>query len=302
MRNIERNPLSKAVALLRWMSDSQVEQIGVRGVCRALGMAPSSAHRVIHSLTAEGLLEKDPRSGRYTFGLEFLRLAQKVKDRMPLRDIALPHMRRLVEACGEAAFVSMYSPERQEIVTVASVESNHTLRYVVELYTWKPVYVSAAGWAVMAYLSEGERAAIVARTKLAPHTENSITDAKQLERELTAVREKGYGLTRGQRIRGAVGLAAGLFNHTGAVFGGVGLSMPEQRFDPAQEKTLASLLMSCAQAITREAGGQWIGSKEQAYPGGAAALELRAGKISGRNLEANGAARNHDPKPRRVRA
>jgi IclR family acetate operon transcriptional repressor len=161
-----------------------------------------------------------------------------------------------VDACHEASFLALYNRERQEIVTVAGVESTHTLRYVVEMYKWKPIHVGAAGWAIMAFLPEAERRAVIERTGLVPVTGRSITEPHRLEEELAGVRRRGYAVTHGQRIRGAVGLAAPLFDQSGSVFGGVGISLPEQRFEPGSEGALAALLLSCTHRIMADTGGR----------------------------------------------
>lgn len=254
MQNSERNPLSKAFTLLRWMVDANIDSIGVRAAAKALGMTPSSAHRIISALVEEGLLEQQAETGRYGLGLEMIRLSHKVVDRWSLRTVALGPMRDLVMACEEAAFLNLYDGTRGEIIGVESVESNQVLRYVVELHKWKPVYVGASGWAVMAFLSPAERQAIIERSGLQPITEQSITSAAELEGQLEQVRLRGYAITHGQRIAGAVGLAVPLFGPSGRVIGSIGISMPEQRFSVGKELKLSTLLKHCAAEVMRPIG------------------------------------------------
>jgi DNA-binding IclR family transcriptional regulator len=250
----ERDPLAKGLKLLRWLMQEHLEEFGVREAAHALSLTPSSAHRLLAALLAEGFVQKNPNTGRYRLGMDVYRLAYNVIDRVPLRRLALPHMRRLVEACNEASYLGVYSRDRQEMVTVASVESTQALRYVIELYKWKPVYVGASGLAIMAFLPSAERQAIIARTRLEPVTERSITEPYRLEHELALIRERGYACTHGQRIRGAVGMAAPVFGPGGEVIGDVCLSLPEQRFEPGNEAPLAHLLMQCARDVMAEMG------------------------------------------------
>jgi DNA-binding IclR family transcriptional regulator len=240
---------------MRWVLETNHGPIGVRAAAQALHIAPSTAHALITSLVAEGYLQRsragDEKSG-YVLGHEFLMLAHKAVGRLPLRDMALPHMRALVSLCNEAAFLNVYNRDRQEFFAIASVESTHELRYVVEMYKWKPVYVSAAGWAIMAHLSRAERDEISRRTKLKALTPHSITDPVLLETHLAEVRARGYAISRGQRILGAVGLSAPIFDPQGQVIGGVGISMPEFRVDETTETRLSALLIECTRAITRD--------------------------------------------------
>lgn len=259
--NKTRDPIGKALGLLKWFMENPERTVGVRECAASFGVAPSSAHRLLNSLAHESLLHRT-EDGRFKLGLEALRLSHLVVARLPIREIALRHMRRLLETCNETLYLGIYDPARQEIFFGTSLESTHRLRYVVDTEHWVPVYVGASGLAVMAFLSDEERQSIVARTRLAPLTDRTITEPYRLEQELAEIRRKGYAFTRGQRIAGAVGLAGPLFGGNGQVVGDISMSVPEQRFDPASEPWLASQLLECCAAITREIGGS-----TKAYPG-----------------------------------
>lgn len=267
-QNRPRDPLAKGLSLLRWLMSSTRATVGVREAAEAVGLPNSTAHRLLGVLTQEGFLRHDERTGQYALALDFYRLAHIVAGRTPLQRIALPHMQRLVASCNEAAFFSLYDANRQQMVTVASVESSHALRYVVETQQWKPVHVGASGLAIMAFLPESERRRIMERTGLAPVAEFSITEPYRLERELALVRQRGHACTRGQRIPGAVGIAVPVFGPAGTVLGDVGLTIPDQRFSDAEEPHLAALLRQCADAIMAEIGGMRPPAERPALAGG----------------------------------
>jgi DNA-binding IclR family transcriptional regulator len=164
-------------------------------------------------------------------------------------------MRQLVDACNETAALSVYDPTRLQMMFAATVESSHPLRYAVELNRWAPVYAGASGLAIMAHLPSDERREIIARTRLKPITADTITEPAALERELERVRRLGYARTKGQRIAGAVGLAAPVRLGEGRVAGALALTIPQQRFDPSDEPELARLVVNFAQRVTERVGG-----------------------------------------------
>jgi IclR family acetate operon transcriptional repressor len=235
--------------------DAAWQDWGVREVAARLGVSPSSAHRLLNLLQREGWIEADGASGRYRASLEFFRSAWRVAAAFPLHRAALPVMQSLVAACNETAFLGVYEPTRMEMMFLTSVESAHPLRYVVAIQEWLPVHVGASGLAIMAFLSAAERRAIVERTRLAPVTARSVTAPDALERELETVRRRGYACSHGQRIPGAVGMAAPVWGPAGRVVGDLVLTIPEQRFDAAAEPALAGLVVAHAHRITRELGG-----------------------------------------------
>lgn len=261
MANATRDPLARSFQLLRWCIGEQLETIGVRETAAALDVAPSTAHHLLAALAAEGVLTQDRQTGRYTLGFELFHLAHHGIDQLPLRRMAMPHLRKLVGACNEAAHLSLYVRARGEIVTIAGVESTHTVRYVIDMYSWRPLHMGATGRAVLAVLPEPERSALVAEPP------RGIKSA-DLEAELALARERGYALTMGTRIAGAVGLAAPVFDPTGGVLGAVGLAMPEQRYDPRTIERLARPLMACARNLTAEVAAAQPGGR-RGRPGAA---------------------------------
>jgi DNA-binding IclR family transcriptional regulator len=228
---------------------------GVREIAKGVEMNPSTVHRLLGLLEEEGLVRQDDPGGGYGLGTELLRLAWTAAGSHPVRSAALPHMRELAAASGETVTLGLYDPVRQQTCVLAVVESDAPFRYVSNLHEWRDLYTGASGRAVMAFLPEDERRAIVERTKLAPATEHTITHAAELETVLAEVRARGYASSQEERRLGGVGIAAPVFGAGGIVLGEIGLSVPTQRFDPDDEPRLARLVLTCAERIGAALGG-----------------------------------------------
>jgi DNA-binding IclR family transcriptional regulator len=229
---------------------------GVREIAKGVDMNPSTVHRLLGLLEEEGLVRQDDPGGGYRLGTALLRLAWAAAGTHPVRTAALPHMQSLVEASGETATLAVYDPVRGQTCVVAVVESAAPFRYVPALGEWRDVHTGASGRAVMAFLPEHDRRAIVERTRLAPATDRTITKAAELEQVLAEVRRRGYAFSQEERRVGGVGIAAPVFGAGGLVVGEVGLSVPSQRFDARDESRFAELVRACAAAITAEIGGE----------------------------------------------
>jgi DNA-binding IclR family transcriptional regulator len=244
------------VQVLEHVVERLPRDVGVRDLAQALGMPPSTVHRTLRQLLDEGLLETGPANARYHFGLRLFRLAWAAASRFPITEAALPAIRELVDACGETAFLALYDRGRMEMILPTRVESNHPLRYEVELNRWLPVYAGAGGLAIMAFLPGADRATIVARTGLRRVTPRTVTDPKALEREVQKIRRRGYALTAGQRVPGAVGVGAPIWAADGRVIGAVVVTVPAHRFKPPDEPKLARLVCRAAATITARIGGR----------------------------------------------
>src|SRR5437899_7817566 len=88
--------VAKALATLRAFVDGQ-EQWGVRELAAALAEPPSTMHRLLASLRADGFVRYDRVRQKYSAGPEFVRLSAAVLHRDSLRQAALPLLRQLTD-------------------------------------------------------------------------------------------------------------------------------------------------------------------------------------------------------------
>jgi DNA-binding IclR family transcriptional regulator len=252
-----RDPIGKAINLLGLMLSVPNSAWGVRELAREADLPPTTVHRLLSALTEVGFVDNEHNSGQYRIGLEFYRMAWQTDANYPIRAVASRHMRELVDCCNESALLGLYSAQRMEMIFASMLDSTHPVRYVIPLHEWVPVYTSASGMAIMAYLPASERRQIIERTQLKPVTRNSITDPEELESELARIRSRGYAHSRGQRTPGAVGIAAPIFRGQHArVVGDLVLTIPEQRFQDRLVPELAGLVAQQASEITQEIGGR----------------------------------------------
>jgi IclR family acetate operon transcriptional repressor len=255
----KRDAVAKTLDLL-WLfvedlGDKGGREWGVRELAEKLGFSPATVHRSLAGLMRHGFIQQSGSAGKYSIGMEVYRLALKVQPHFALRNAAMLVMQELVAKCNEAAFLGFYDSSRLQMMFVAVINSTHPLRYVVPLNEWIPVHAGASGLAVMAFLPDGERRAIVERHGLPGITAATITDPRTLEAELGKVRARGYALSRGQRTKGAVAIAAPIWGPAGTILGELNLSVPEPRFDESMTVAYAKLVITHAQRITANLGG-----------------------------------------------
>jgi len=255
MKSGERDPVFKATKVLTWIVEQKADEIGVREIATGLGISPSTTHRLLADLVNAGLV-RTASAGRYALSLEFFRLAYLTTAHLPIRQIAMHHMQRLTAACNETTFLGLYDSARQEMMFAAMVESTHPLRYSISLNQWIPVHLGASGLGILSFLDEAEANEIMERTRLAPATSRSVTERYKMEALMAETRERGYAITRGHRIAGAVGFAAPIFDSGGKVMADICLTIPESRFDEHSEGRIAELLIQCADEVTRAIGGR----------------------------------------------
>lgn len=248
----QRNPVTRAFRILGWMAGASGEAWPLGEIAAGVDMHPATVHRVLGQLVEDGLV-RQAAGGAYGLGLEFLRLAWLTSGRDSLRDVAEPELRALTAETGETSWLGLYEPSRRQMLFAASVESPQPIRQVRPINEWRPVHGGASGRALLAFLPEAEREAVLAGP-LEAVTGNTVTDADALRRQLDKVRERGYSVTRGERVLGGVGIAAPILAGNGRLLGAIGIGLPEQRYRAADERRLANRVIAAADAVARAAG------------------------------------------------
>ncbi len=86
-------------------------ELGVSEIARRLGIAKSSAHRLLTTLAARQIVEKNPDTGQYRLGVHMFALGHLAQSRMSLSSLAAPELQRLHSATGQSVFVGMLDGE-----------------------------------------------------------------------------------------------------------------------------------------------------------------------------------------------
>jgi DNA-binding IclR family transcriptional regulator len=126
------------------------------------------------------------------------------------------------------------------------VQTSQPLRYVVEVDTWRPLWAGAAGLGVLAFLDPQERAEVLREHPPYAITASTPATPEAVEEFCAGVRAKGYAVSRGQRTDGAVALAAPVRDADERVVATMCLTVPDNRFQVADEGRLASVLTTAA--------------------------------------------------------
>ena len=116
-----------------------------------LEVSVSTAHRLLGMLVYRDFAEQLP-DRRYATGPVLRRGAVQQASVATLRDVALPHLRRLVDAVGETANVMLLAGG--DVRFVATVESDQVLRVGDRTGRTLPAHLSSGGKAVLATLGD----------------------------------------------------------------------------------------------------------------------------------------------------
>jgi DNA-binding IclR family transcriptional regulator len=159
-------------------------------------------------------------------------------------DLARPILEGLREATGETAALFVLREEKR--ICVLELESHHALTIARGVGDTGDLAVGASGKAILAFLDEARRDAML----------NLVAKAKRAEltKALGLVRSRGYATSHGEVFVGAVAVAAPIFNHNGEVAGSLGVFGPKARVRDSDEARFAALVVEAAKAFSTELG------------------------------------------------
>jgi DNA-binding IclR family transcriptional regulator len=216
--------VTRAVDLLRALADAR-RGLGVTEAGARIGVAKPTAHALLRTLEAGGLVNQDHESGKYRLGPALLELGNAYLETHELRARSVVWADSLASRAGEAVWVAVPSGERVIVV-------HHAFRpegavQILEVGAALPWHVCALGKAIVAQLPDEERALLLA-APLVPLTGSTVTDPAVLSGQLGAVRSVGYAVEDGEAAIGDAGIAAPVFDRDGVV-GAIGLVGPVER-------------------------------------------------------------------------
>ncbi|GAA0579519.1 IclR family transcriptional regulator [Actinomadura livida] len=222
--------------------------LGVSAISRELGVSKAVVHRILRSLVSREMLEDDPGTGRYRLGSAAVALGVSALRGSNVRDAAAPVLRRLRNETGETTTLSgLVGDER---VYLDQFESPHEVRMTVEVGRRFPLHAGSSGKAILAFLPEERREAVLARPRAAL-TARTVTGAAELRGELAAIAAEGTAVSLGERLPDAASVAAPLPGPDGAVHGSISVCGPLHRFTPEEIDRYRGLVRAAAAEIVR---------------------------------------------------
>src|SRR5215213_4822215 len=233
--------LERMFSLLDALASYQ-DPVSLKSISEQTGLHPSTAHRILNDLAAGRLVDR-PEAGSYRLGMRMLELGNLVKARLDVRDAALPAMRELHKFTHQPVNLSVRQGD--EIVYIERTYSERSGMQVVRAVGGRaPLHLTSVGKLFLASDDPQRVRAYAARTGLAGHTRNSITDLTSLERELSRVAQYGTARDDEELELGVRCMAAGILDDQGKLVAGLSISAPADRLE---ESWLERLRATAAQ-------------------------------------------------------
>ena len=234
---------------------SRQEPMSLKDISALTGLHPSTTHRILNDLAVGRFVDRPPESGAYRLGMRLLELGNLVKGRLSVRDAALAPMRELYRQIQQPVNLSVRQGD--EIVYIERALSERSGMQVVRAIGGRaPLHLTSTGKLFLAADEPQRVRAYAARTGLAGHTRNSITQLPALERELARARQQGVARDNEELEPGVRCIAAGIHDDQGKLIAGLSISAPADRLDEQWLPKLQDTARQISSALGHHAQGE----------------------------------------------
>ncbi len=247
-RKIDRDPpLLRAMALIERVARAD-GAASLQALTQAAGLPKPTVYRMLTMLEEAGLVSREPDGRRVVAGPRLARLALDVLMNETVRTPRHAILARLAAEVGETVNLTML--DRSEVVYLDRVESAWPLRMTLQPGSRVPLHCTASGKLLLASMPAARRRRVVEALDLTRYTDNTITDARALERELAIIRRHGYSTDNEEFLAGVVCVAVPVASTGGAVVASVAVHAPVARLPLERVLTLTPALRRAAAALT----------------------------------------------------
>jgi DNA-binding IclR family transcriptional regulator len=226
--------------------------VTLKEVSQELGYPKSSAHQLLATLISRGYAQRENedryclnpacRSGPgWTGGHEAHLIA-----------VSQPIMQKLRDACGETVLLGVRM-RTGRLKTIAKCVGSMPVRYDSDLAAGLPSYCTALGRILLAYWDPDLTERHLAHERLVRLTRHTVTDRVKLRALLADVRKNGYSMSDQEIDIDGSGVAAPIFNSSGAVVAALDIAVVAHRF-AERKPELIELVKDYARSISKRNG------------------------------------------------
>ena len=198
--------IDRAIRVLYLFRDGNQKEYGVSEISRLLKLNKSTVHNILNTLAHHRFLVQSEATRRYRLGPALAELGGVVSSRIDMREVARPHLRRLMEQTGATILLSIL--DGAVITIIDKEEPVSTMRVAASIGMNIPFCAGAQGKVFLAFLPDEAVDQLLVDPGLKAFTPTAITNPEQYRIALTRIRTQGYAIDDNEEYLPGVGAIA----------------------------------------------------------------------------------------------
>ena len=248
----DRYIIQNVARALKILESLAVEQDGasISELAHKFDIPVNSTFRIIKSLESFGYVEEDSRRYHSTPRLLYMGYAGMNKKGLVHNSIEMMHSLR--DDINETVMLGTLTSN--QIVIIEQLPSFEFVKFTADIGHRVPVYASAPGKAILAYLPKTEQGAVLSHINFRRFNDNTIPGRKVMEDEISAIREAGFSVDRGEEVSGIICVAAPVLDYRGYPIASIWVTGPDFRMLEKGLENIGLHVMRTASAISKRFG------------------------------------------------
>lgn len=209
-------------------------------VATYLGVATSTAHRLLAMLQYRGFIRQEARSKTYLPGTALTGVAFAILQRLDVRETLRPFLVKLQAELEETVHLGIL--DGATVRFIDAIESPKAVRVGSRLGKSMPANCTSTGKAMLSQLQPEDVRRLYPHEDLDGLTPNSIRSRTDLELELEAIRRRGYATSNEESEESVASVAVALPAGTSPMSLALNVSVPVIRMTRADSQRIGELL------------------------------------------------------------
>jgi DNA-binding IclR family transcriptional regulator len=206
---------------------AQRQALRVSEAADLLGVARSTAHRLLSALRRRDFLMQDKPNGVYRPGPALYAVGMSAISGLDIRRVSQPVLEELRDKTKETTSLAVL--EGTMIRFIECYEGLSTVRIGDRTGVVRYAHATAAGKAMLAALSDSELHRRYPGEELPAPMPASISSRRELMAEMTQIRRQGYALNWEESSDGVSAVSVALRGATGAPLASISVTVPSMR-------------------------------------------------------------------------
>jgi DNA-binding IclR family transcriptional regulator len=215
-----------------------------------LGIPKSSLSQLLKTMVSRGYVTLDASQKKYHLGIKVHAISNRSSEFSSLADIAQTFLERITELTGESTFLNVLEGNSARLI--ARVIGPQPLVTALSIGQTVPLYATAAGRAILAFLPDQMRLDYLARVQIDPLTPRTVKSTDELAKLLSVITTDRLSVSIDELVVGMTGISVPVLASHGNAIGSLTASMPTVRYDESVKKKVASVLYQYADLLQRK--------------------------------------------------